>query len=315
MDRRDHLSSTTVNRRQFIRTGITAAAGGVLLPLRAFADPCELTTDDATGPFYADDAPFRSVIAAEDEPGDRFFIGGKVFSDDCSNPLENAVVDIWHASDNGCYSIYESCTGGNPNNDDYNLRGRVYTSADGSYSFETVRPGFYGNRPQHFHYRIVAADGTELITQVYFEGDPNIAGDSLASDPDAESRIIPVQEIEDGFSGTFDITLDVETALNIDKPWTPVPENFALHPAYPNPFNSTTEIRFDMGVDSHASLEVFDLHGKPVKELMEAFIRAGEHQAVWNGKDDSGNPMPSGLYVIRFDTAHFSDFRKVLLVK
>ena len=315
LDNKIYQFSLKLTRRRFIKTGITAAAGGVIFPLRTFANTCELTTNDAEGPFYASDAPFRSVIASEDEPGDRFFISGKVFSDDCSTPLENAVVDIWHANDNGCYSIFESCTTGNPSNDEYNLRGRVYTDQGGSYLFETIRPGFYGNRPQHFHYRIVAADGTELITQVYFEGDPNIAGDSLASDPDAQNRIIPVQENDNGFSGTFDISLDVESVIDIDEPWMPVPENFALYPAFPNPFNAITEIRFNIGVDCHASLEVFNLNGKHVKELMEVFIKAGEHQVVWNGKDGSGNPVPSGLYVIRFDTAHFSDYQKVLLVK
>ena len=70
-----------------------------------------------------------------------------------------------------------------------------------------------------------------------------------------------------------------------------------------------------MGMDSHAAVEVFDLSGKPIKTLSEGFLNAGEHQAVWNGKDTIGNSVPSGMYVIRFDTAHFSDFQKVVLIK
>lgn len=242
-------------------------------------------------------------------------MSGRVFSNDCTTPLENTVVDIWHSNDSGCYSIFENCTTGNPNNDDYNLRGRVTTDEDGNYEFESIRPGFYGSRPQHFHLRIVAPDSTELITQIYFEGDPNIANDSLASDPDAEDRIISVEEGENGYSGTFDISLDVTAPLITDDPWKPVPEKFTLHPAFPNPFNAYTEIRFDIGISCHANLEVFDLNGKPIKNLLEKELKAGEYQAVWDGKDDIGEQIPSGLYVIRLDTAHYSHYQKLLLIK
>lgn len=313
--RKNSSKSPTVSRRNFLRSSMTVVAGGMLFPFKAFSRECDFTTNDIQGPFYAEDAPWRSVIAAADEPGDRFFFGGKVFANDCETPLENAIVDIWHASNDGCYTIFESCTTGNPNNDNYNLRGRVYTDADGNYAFETIRPGFYGNRPQHFHLRMIAQDGTELVTQVYFEGDPNIAGDSWASDPDAVNRIIPLSEDSNGFTGNFDIVLDAPPVLDTDEPWKPVPEDFAFFPAFPNPFNASTEIRFDMGFDSHAAVEVFDLIGKPIKTLSEGFLKAGEHQVVWNGKDKMGNPVPSGMYVIRFDTAHFSDFQKVVLVK
>jgi len=287
----------------------------MLFPYTAFAKECEFTTDDILGPFFAEDAPFRSVIASADEPGDRFFFGGKVFSDDCVTPLENTTVDIWHASNNGCYSIFETCTSGNPNNDDYNLRGRVNTDSDGNYAFETIRPGFYGNRPQHFHLRMIAEDGSELVTQVYFEGDPNIASDNWASDPDAVNRIIPLSEDSNGFSGNFDIVLDAQPILNTDSPWEPIPERFTLYSAFPNPFNTYTEIRFDMGTETHASVEVFDLSGKPIQSLSEGFLNSGDHQVVWNGKDNAGNSVPSGMYVILFDTAHFSDFQKVVLIK
>lgn len=310
-----HSKAITVSRRNFLKSGMALAAGGFLFPYKTFARECDLTTDDIEGPFYAEDAPFRSVIASSDEPGDRFAFSGTVFGDDCETPLPNTVVDIWHANNDGCYSIFETCTTGNPDNDDYNLRGRVMTDENGSYAFETIRPGFYGSRPQHFHMRMVAEDGNELITQVYFEGDPNIEADSWASHPDAEARIIPLTQTETGYSGTFDIQLDARPILSTDEPWKPLPDGFALFPAFPNPFNAVTEIRFNIGTATHTVIEVFDLKGKPVKSLSEGLLKAGEHMAVWNGHDKFGNPVPSGMYVIRFDTAHFSDYQKVVLVK
>ncbi|PCH69777.1 MAG: catechol 1,2-dioxygenase, partial [Bacteroidetes bacterium] len=64
------------------------------------------------------------------------------------------------------------------------------------------------NRPSHIHFKITASDHEELVTQLYFEGDPDIDSDPWASDKDAEDRIITLDEDSDGNkSGIFDIKM------------------------------------------------------------------------------------------------------------
>ncbi len=79
-----------------------------------------------------------------------------------------------------------------------------------------------------------------------------------------------------------------------------LPEEMALHANFPNPFNPTTTIRFDLTADSHVSLAVYDILGREVKMLINRTITGGYHQIVWNGRDNSYNAVPSGVYMYRF---------------
>lgn len=152
---------------------------------------CAFTVDNPEGPFYLRDAPFRTKIAPDDMAGQRLFISGTVT--DCERPLPDAIVDVWQASPEGRYDM----------GPDYLLRGRVRAGADGSYNFETVLPGNYGNRPAHIHYRISHSQAQTLITQLYFVGDPHNEADRLVR----PSLIIPLEETEGALYGVFDIGL------------------------------------------------------------------------------------------------------------
>ena len=84
------------------------------------------------------------------------------------------------------------------------------TDGDGNYSVHTKKPGWYLDgsafRPSHIHAKVYVNGVERLTTQIYFEGDPYIAGDSMAFD--AGDRIIPLAEDASGaLTGTFDITL------------------------------------------------------------------------------------------------------------
>ena len=105
---------------------------------QSIPDECSLTTDDILGPYYFEDVPFRSVIAHEDEPGQRLFISGKVRQNDCENSISGSLIEIWQANDEGCYGIVENCDTGNPENDYFNLRGKFFSDSNGDYSFESI---------------------------------------------------------------------------------------------------------------------------------------------------------------------------------
>jgi hypothetical protein len=72
-----------------------------------------------------------------------------------------------------------------------------------------------------------------------------------------------------------------------------------LAECYPNPFNPLTTISFAISTASHARLQIVDLRGRLVATLIDEQILAGQHAVRWNGRDDAGREMPSGIYISR----------------
>ncbi|MFB0516279.1 MAG: T9SS type A sorting domain-containing protein [Candidatus Neomarinimicrobiota bacterium] len=104
------------------------------------------------------------------------------------------------------------------------------------------------------------------------------------------------------------ITLGVEEAKG-------APRSMALHRAYPNPFNPSVTIRYDLPATSQVTLTLFDLQGREVVRLVEGYIKPGYHQTQWNGRDASGLAVPSGIYIARLMTPEYSKSIKMLLLK
>jgi len=93
------------------------------------------------------------------------------------------------------------------------------------------------------------------------------------------------------------------------------PMNFKLLGNFPNPFNSSTEIRFLAPVSGYANLEIFDLTGRKVKTVIDGQINTGENIVTWNGLDDNGNPVSSGIYFYRLEAGNSSQVEKMVLIK
>jgi len=88
-----------------------------------------------------------------------------------------------------------------------------------------------------------------------------------------------------------------------------------LGPALPNPFNPATEIRFRLARAMTVSLAVHDLRGRRVRTLVAAALPAGPHAAAWNGRDDDGRPVPSGVYVAELRAGGVVRTEKLTLAK
>ena len=88
-----------------------------------------------------------------------------------------------------------------------------------------------------------------------------------------------------------------------------------LAAAYPNPFNPKTTIRFELPEAAHCELAVFDTGGRRVATLFRGALEAGEQAFVWNGRDDSGRAMPSGVYLCSLAAGDFAESRKLVLAK
>lgn len=99
------------------------------------------------------------------------------------------------------------------------------------------------------------------------------------------------------------------------SPASPATPAGRLHPAAPNPFNPSTTARFDLIRGGHFRLAVYDLGGGSVRTLASGDLPAGSHSARWDGRDDHGRPLPSGVYILRLQGSNFSDSRPVVLTK
>jgi hypothetical protein len=95
----------------------------------------------------------------------------------------------------------------------------------------------------------------------------------------------------------------------------PLPERFTLLPNYPNPFNAGTRIAYQLSERSHVKLVLRDLMGRELKILANEEQEAGTHEAGWDGRDASGNALPSGIYIFSLQAGSFRSSKKLLLVK
>jgi len=303
-----------MKRRAFIRNSIMGTIGVGMMPTSLFSSrDCVATHPDILGPYWAQDHPQRTVLANYDEPGTRILISGVVTVNDCQTPIQNALVDVWHANDEGCYTIFQECESGNSDNDTYNLRGIMVTDENGYYAFESIWPGYYLGRPRHFHYKITSPSGLELVTQCYFEVDPYINEEWEEYHP---GLVIPLEEIENGLVGTFDIVMDEESSeMAIDNNPYIKPNDFAIENAFPNPFNNSIKIDFTINNSGYVEIGIYDLKGRWVINLIGEYMHSGNYQIVWSGTDVSGNLVASGSYLVLMKFGSSFQTKKIKLIK
>ncbi|MEJ2637055.1 MAG: S8 family serine peptidase [Calditrichia bacterium] len=91
--------------------------------------------------------------------------------------------------------------------------------------------------------------------------------------------------------------------------------SFRLYPNWPNPFNPTTTISFDLPGESAVSVVIYDITGKQIKSLASRRYSGGNHQIQWDGRDDAGNPVASGIYIYRLLAGEYVQSRKMMLMK
>ena len=113
-------------------------------------------------------------------------------------------------------------------------------------------------------------------------------------------------------SETFDFEFGVGVAV---EPETLLPDRFALHQNHPNPFNPVTTIRYDLPEGGQVKLTVYDMLGHEVTNLVNDFFEAGYHTTLWDGRDQSGREMATGVYIYRLKAENFVSTKKLILLK
>lgn len=116
--------------------------------------------------------------------------------------------------------------------------------------------------------------------------------------------------VEAGFWGS-----SPEVITGVDDE-TPVRfERAELHQNTPNPFNPRTTIQFALPTESHVELVLYDTSGRKIRTLLDERLAAGVVSVTWDGTDDVGHAVSSGVYVYQLRTASFTASRKMVLVR
>ena len=91
--------------------------------------------------------------------------------------------------------------------------------------------------------------------------------------------------------------------ISVERAEVPVPPKFSILQNYPNPFNPNTTITLSIPVAGAVDLKIYDIRGRLVKQLFNQVLPAGRHSIEWNGRNDQGLHVASGIYlgVMRFN--------------
>lgn len=94
-----------------------------------------------------------------------------------------------------------------------------------------------------------------------------------------------------------------------------IPASFALHQNYPNPFNPKTEIRFDLPEEGMVELAIYNLMGQKIRTLTSNHMIPGYHAIVWDGTNDIGSQVATGMYFYSLSSRTFHSTKKMLYLK
>ncbi|MCF7797783.1 MAG: T9SS type A sorting domain-containing protein [Lentisphaeria bacterium] len=123
----------------------------------------------------------------------------------------------------------------------------------------------------------------------------------IAMDTDSLTTESPVQTFTVGYVAT--------------EPEAAIPTKFALHTNYPNPFNPTTTIRYDLPEPSQVRLTIYNQLGQPIRTLVHGEKSAGFQSVVWDGRNNVGQQAGTGIYFYQINSGKFNQTRKMILLK
>ncbi|MCL2064030.1 MAG: T9SS type A sorting domain-containing protein [Candidatus Cloacimonetes bacterium] len=154
---------------------------------------------------------------------------------------------------------------------------------------------------------ISTVDPEEVITfRIWKDGDPiTYLEETIQAIPGGTTGTILnpfIIDFEDGEIGDL-----------VDD--TPIPFINELRSSYPNPFNPSTNIRFSLKEDQHASIVIYNVRGQRVVTLVDEILEKGHHHLIWEGVDGYGRQVGSGVYFIRMQTDGYTKVNRAVLLK
>ncbi len=167
-----------------------------------------------------------------------------------------------------------------------NILGYGITDGSGSYTIAGLAPGTFNAFPDAVGY---TSTGSNSSSPAY------VSGGSAAP-----------------FTTNFSVSPETPTSVN---PPTARPTTYSLEQNYPNPFNPTTQIAFNLAQTEHIAINVFNILGQKVATIADGEMSSGAHVVMWDGRNQHGEVMPSGVYFYKLSTPNFTAVKKMVLLK
>ena len=297
-----------MKRKDFLK-GLSLLGLGAVAPVSAAEaavrkiDPtasCTLIPTETAGPFPLDltaNSTFFRQDIRESKTGVQLNLKLKIIGNSDCNPMPNVRVNVWHCDKDGLYSGYDQTNNAGQAGLTY-LRGYQMTDANGEVEFVTIFPGWYTGRICHIHFQVYVSSMYAAISQLTFDvntknaiyasnsslytkgADPmTFSSDNIFSDGYTYQLVTPTANTTTGgYDAYLEVTVQgggVATGLAALEPETG--GQFVLKQNFPNPYSEETTIPFTLKNNSFVKLDLFDLSGKKIKEILNAELAAGEH--------------------------------------
>lgn len=160
-----------------------------------------------------------------------------------------------------------------------------------------------------FHSR----DGGTTWSEVVPDTDELIAGvTSIAVVDTGDSDVRTFVFIGTAGDGVWLYRPDLVTGVEHE---IPLPDQFTLHQNYPNPFNPTTTIKFDLPKTERVTLKIYNILSQEIRTLVDETMAAGNHQMIWDGKNDKQQMVSSGVYIYHLKAGEFSASHKMVFLQ
>lgn len=158
------------------------------------------------------------------------------------------------------------------------------------------------------HFSIFPASGTispDSTAQFYIQ--------FSASTPGSQQGFLIFHHNSPSSPDSVFVQADVITSIGGKE--REIPQAFAVAPNYPNPFNPSTTIRYQVPQSGEVRLVIYNLTGQPVRTLLNTRVEAGLHTQLWDGRDDQGEQVSSGVYIYRLTANGYTSSRRMVLIR
>jgi endonuclease I len=157
----------------------------------------------------------------------------------------------------------------------------------------------------------------ELVsTHSYNVGSTYTLFSAVLNDTSSSVRVRVVNDNQTGHLIIDDFTVTHYDPVSIDETAQVIPTNLTLSPAYPNPFNPQVTLSFEISEDTEfTQIQIFDIQGQLMDTPIQNAYSIGAYSVIWDGTNQSGEALPSGIYLVKLSTPQESRFQRITLLR
>lgn len=292
---------------------------------------CVLIPSETAGPFPLDltenSTFFRSDIR-EGKTGALFKVKMRIIGIGNCEPMQNVRVNIWHCDKDGLYSGYSQTNNPGQAGLTY-LRGYQFTDANGEVEFTTIFPGWYTGRICHIHFQVHVSTSYSAVSQMTFDpatknalysansalytkgSDPmTLASDNIFSDGYTyQLATLTAASSGDGYETYLEVGVQGNGVTGVGHLEKETAKHLKMGQNFPNPYQDSTTIPFQLTSLSDVRLELFDQQGRRVASIKREGLEAGDHSIEFR---PSNWGLSAASYVYQMEVINaFGTYRDV----